>query len=254
MVLNADIINFVVIAVAIMIIIHMLFKKNKLNINNKIDQIVIDKDENKKEFEDDFVDGNNDENSNSSSVSSIEGFDAVRYNLKENRANTQPCPVKENDKFAKKYITKYLFDSGIHCPNKVPPVISKKQFHNDFFNFRDKTYNSSSFREDPVDKIKRLYLDGNRDIARRYPNMKIMDLFDEITRGPKLYERQCVRLPYFDNVNHDGYYVNSGSSGLRLTRNNWNYENEKVMNGGSINGHYYPHDLHASTNYQTVGQ
>jgi hypothetical protein len=178
-----------------------------------------------------------------------EGFDVVGYDFDECPLTKNSCPIDRNDHYTKKYVTKYLFDSGITCDKNPKPPKTVKQFHKDFFSFRDKTYGNSSMREDPVDKIQRLYLDGNNDIARRYPNMRIKDLYDEITAGPKLYERQCVRLPNFDNVNPEGYYMSAGSPALTLTRSNWTYPNEKIINGGSIDGKYCANDPEYEGNF-----
>ena len=54
-------------------------------------------------------------------------------------------------------------------------TISIDQFNKDFFNFRDKTYDSGSLRVDAVDKI--LELQNN---PEKYNGMKIKDIYDDI--------------------------------------------------------------------------
>lgn len=152
----------------------------------------------------------------------------------------------------------YTNTSCTNCTNDdvnsitVDAPKSTKEFHDDFFGFRDRTYQNSSMREDPVDKIQTLYLSGNISEARRYPNMKIKDLFDEATKGPNLYERQCVRVPQFDNVNPEGHYVSYGTPGMSLSRDKWQYDNEKIINGGEIENGIYGNDLYAGTNFPVV--
>ncbi len=157
---------------------------------------------------------------------------------------TGRCPLKFVEGKNNLYMQNFLNNTQ---EEKIKPAISRKQFHNDFFGFRDLTEQNSSIRQDPVDLIQQMYLDGNLGAARRFPNMKIKDIFDAATQGPNLYERQCVRLPHFDNINFDGYLMSNGSPGLMTTRTDWEYDNEKIMNGGKITDYQdtqnlYPHD------------
>lgn len=130
---------------------------------------------------------------------------------------------------------------------------STKEFSDDFFGFRDRTQINSSMRFDAVDKIQDLYLSGNLEHARGFPeNVKIKDLFDCATSGPSIYKRSCVRLPEFDNMNPVGNYVTTGTPGTSLTRDVWQYPNEKIMNGGEIDNGVYGNDAYASTNFPVV--
>ena len=61
--------------------------------------------------------------------------------------------------------------------------------------------------------------------------MKIKDVYDEAVNGPNLYERRCVRLPQFDNVNFDGYHMSYGQHPMHLTRDKW-FFNEPRYQGG----------------------
>lgn len=153
------------------------------------------------------------------------------------------CPLATNEADDEFYLKKFVLGTQEECGK---PPQTAKEFHKDFFNFRDNTNWNSSMREDAVDKVSKLYLDGNRSEARRYPNMKIKDLFNEATKGPNLYERQCVRLPSFDNINPDGYYTSYGTPGTHLTRDNWTYNNEKIMNGGEIENNLFANDKYSN--------
>ncbi|ARF09760.1 hypothetical protein Indivirus_3_9 [Indivirus ILV1] len=150
------------------------------------------------------------------------------------------CPIQKSDLQTEYYIRKNLINPSF-CPR---PVKSIKQFNKDFFDFRDKfTNENSSNRPDSVDKVLNLYLSGDLGQAREMgQNMKIKDLFDHVTDcGPNLYERQCVRLPDFDNTMHDDYNANI-VTGMSTTRDNWEYPGERPINGGSLEYGIYPHD------------
>lgn len=149
------------------------------------------------------------------------------------------CPLKENDLQTNYYITKYLMGGGAEINPK--PVQSIKDFNKDFFKFRDYTYNNSSMTVDSVDKIANLYLDGNLGEARNFPGMKIRDIYDNLTAGTNLYQRSCVRVPSFDNTMHDGYNY-SFLTGMHNTRDNWQYPNEKEINGGQLEKNFYAND------------
>lgn len=114
------------------------------------------------------------------------------------------------------------------------PPQSDKQFHKDFFAFRDKTQMNSSMRLDMVDNIVNMKLDGNLDIARRQGNIKIKDIFDESVKVPEKYHQKCARLPFFDKTNPHGWKDDFGTPGTHITADDWKYENERVMNGGEF--------------------
>lgn len=159
----------------------------------------------------------------------------TKYDFHKNIIHPVPsgCPVKDVEDENLIYLKDYLLGERVPCPL---PSQTIDQFNKNFFDFRDKyTYQNSSMHEDPVDFIQNLYLSGNLDEARMYPNMKIKDIFDSATQGINLYERSCVRIPEFDNAIPDGYRYNAGTPGTLLTRDKWRYKNEKVMNGGEIN-------------------
>jgi hypothetical protein len=145
---------------------------------------------------------------------------------------TPDCPLEQNNQDTMDYLQKHLLGTSETCLLKPQTA---KQFNKDFFSFRDKTENNSSMRFDSVDFMNQLYLEGNTDTARRYPNMKIQDLYDEATKnGPNFYTRSCVRLPKFDDINPENLTYEYGNPALHMVRDDWKYSNEKVMNGGEI--------------------
>jgi len=158
--------------------------------------------------------------------------------IRANRINS--CPTLENDLMAKQYIRKNLLNPSF-CPR---PVKSIKQFNRDFFDFRDKfTNENSSMRLDSVDKILNLYLSGNLGEARGFgKDVRIKDLFDQVTDCGNLNMRQCVRLPDFDNTMHDGYDA-SFVTGMSNVRDEWVYPGqERPINGGQVDNGIYPFD------------
>ncbi|QKF93838.1 hypothetical protein QKU48_gp0380 [Fadolivirus algeromassiliense] len=161
------------------------------------------------------------------------------------------CPLKENDVQTDYYIKRILGQNTQRCPK---PTQTIKEFNKDFFKFRDYTYNNSSMTLDPVDKITNLYLDGDLGQAGRHSTMKIRDIFDQVTCGQNLYTKPCVRLPHFDNTMHDGYNYNQ-MTGMYNTRDTWNYNNEKEMNGGQVDKNLYgndPEDLRQFPAFNTL--
>ena len=185
-----------------------------------------------------------------------ESFDdkQVTYAEKVNEKLTQDyesidgagCRLKEIDEDVESYISKNLLNGGDEsCPQKIKTAA---EFNNSFFNFRDKIYNNSSMTVDPVDKVLDLYMSGNLDQSRRLANMKIKDIFDYATYGTNLYEKHCVRMPKFDDINYDGYKFKPGVSttNMSLVRDDWKYEKEHVLNGGEVRDGIYPYDQNGS--------
>jgi hypothetical protein len=229
-----NIINYILLAFIVAFTIHLLF--NKLN-KFKRDE---------KEVE---VYKNVYKNVHKKTDEKYPTFKFIDYNkpsIEDKDSVYEQCPLPKNQQETNEYLTKYLLGNRQECPL---PTKSKDQFRKDFFAFRDLTENSSSFRYDPVDKIQQLYLQGNLSKARRYPNIKIKDIFDSTTStGPNLYMRHCVRLPKFDNINYDGYKMSYGAHPMHNTRDNWKYSNEKIINGGEISDGLIGHDLEDSKN------
>lgn len=129
----------------------------------------------------------------------------------------------------------------IFCPR---PVKSIKQFNKEFFNFRDKfTNENSSIRLDSVDKMADLRINGDLGQARgSTQNIRIQDLYNHLTdSGPNLTPNNCVRLTKFDNTMHDGYDA-SFVTGLSGTMDEFEYKNERPINGGALECGIYPHD------------
>jgi hypothetical protein len=154
-----------------------------------------------------------------------------------------------NEEASLEYITKLLTGPEVsQGAGPIKPAKSRKQFNDDFFGFRDTTNNNTSIRYDAVDKIQQLYLEGNTSDVRGHKSMKIKDLYDDLTKGPNLYLRQCVRLPEYDNLGDDGYTTSPGLHPTSASMGGWNYPNEKSINGGAIVPGLHGSDPYANFN------
>lgn len=118
--------------------------------------------------------------------------------------------------------------------NNTNPKINVKSFNNDFFQFRDFTEQNSSMRYDSVDKIQDMTLNGELE-KMNLGGSKIRDIYDALASNDvNLYKKPCVRLPFFDDINPDGYSYQPGTPGMHLVPDDWKYKNEKVINGGNF--------------------
>ena len=155
----------------------------------------------------------------------------------------------KNDCCVEKNIKTDFYIDKFHENNCLTQPQSTKQFNNNFFKFRDYTNDNSSITLDSVDKMTNLILNG--DLGQtRYPNTKISDIFDNLTKGPELnsYQKPFIKIPKFDNTMHDGYNYKF-VTGMLNTRDNWKYKNERVMNGGSFMNNIYPDDKNETKYY-----
>lgn len=133
------------------------------------------------------------------------------------------------------YIDDDLASKYINSKNTKTKICGKKpqtakEFANKFFKFRDFTEHNSSMHYDPVDKITDLRLSG---ALEEGSDLKIKDVYDQLTSGPDLYKNKCTRLPYFDHVMNDGYNFDF-VTGLYGTGRTWNYYGDNEMNTGIL--------------------
>lgn len=95
--------------------------------------------------------------------------------------------IKRKRKCSKHKYTKDLniFDiEYLRCNNNNTGIISNiKEFHKDFFGFRDKTEHNSSMRKDAVDNMVQLQLYGTTGEALQSHDAKISDIYDCITKN-----------------------------------------------------------------------
>jgi len=226
--LDKNLITYIIIIIVIVIIIK------KLSVNSQNVDDVLNTNQTKPKKLDSF--DPNIKDKKSPNIVKIKKNHPDGYDLENAYLDTKACPIIDgNDYSNDEYVTRFLTETDQQKPscNKVKSI---KQFNNDFFKFRDNIENSSSNRIDPVDKINQLTIDSNLDFAKSYPNMNIKDVYDELTKAPDLYTKPYVRNPKFDDMNYDGWVAQTGSPGLILNQEEWKYNNEKMMNGGRIDG------------------
>lgn len=229
MALNQNVLNYILVSLIIVVAVHYLFSDNsKLKPIKRIIKVEEDMNE---PFDDPTYFSQPVSNSPPSSLRS------------QDQLSVNPIPFNEDASLD--YMTKTLTGNASDCS---APATSRKQFNNDFFSFRDVTCANSSIRYDAVDKVQRLYLEGNTSPARgQQEPLKIKDIFDNATKGPNTYLRQCVRLPDFDNLSSDGYTTSMGENSQKRTsasQQGWSYPNEKVLNGGQIKQGLFASDPH----------
>jgi hypothetical protein len=94
--------------------------------------------------------------------------------------------------------------------------------------------NQSASGEDMVDRINMMYLSGNTDISRHHKGQRIQDVYNNLTKGTDLYQRDCVRVPELDQYQEKEKYDFNGENKLNMNQSEWEYNNEKIINGGHI--------------------
>jgi hypothetical protein len=84
--------------------------------------------------------------------------------------------------------------------------------------------------DDPVSRINYVReedLDNHIDLMK---NKTLWNIYDDLTRGPVIDKDLCVKQP-----DEGGLYYSQGSA-LTFDVDNWKYENDRLMNGGSKDG------------------
>ena len=138
--------------------------------------------------------------------------------------------VMQNDSVAQENAKKFC--DQMLCNKSVSRQQVKKELeeHSDF---RAMT-NQSASGEDMVDRINMMYLSGNTDISRNHKGQRIKDVYDNLTKGTDLYKRECVRVPELDQHQEQEKYDFNGEKKLNMNQSAWEYNNEKIINGGTI--------------------
>jgi len=159
-----------------------------------------------------------------------EGFDEGRkhpvdkmitHKINEPVKDCPSCPIPYIDYEPLDSILEDIVDvkNNNGCGKKSKSI---RQFHDEFFGFRDHTCDNSSMRVDTVDKVLDMQSDGVLDKIDQ--PIKIGDIYDNLTHNMNLYDKNCARTVGFDNINHEGYNIHYGTAGLSNTRDIWKYE------------------------------
>jgi hypothetical protein len=130
---------------------------------------------------------------------------------------SKSCPVTSNDKQVEIYTFGKLLGSD-RLSNCASPNESSDSALDNHINFRNGVYQDSHL-EDTVDRVSRLYLEGSSSVARGHRGKAIGDMFDDLTKGPTLYDRTCLRVPDFDSKLNSNFYDYNGNSGFELNQN-----------------------------------
>lgn len=173
----------------------------------------------------------------------ITGFEKTK-SIVENMADVElgnvdksNCTVCKTSEQVDDYVRESLLHSAKVCKEEnvlTPEEVNRHR--NDYISFRNGVFQPSN-GVDAVDKINDLYLSGNTDITRNFKDMKIKDLYDYVTKNN--FSSSSDKKEAFNN-NSD--LIIAGSRGDFLAKDNWVYEDEKVMNGGEFMDGIYPSD------------
>jgi hypothetical protein len=172
----------------------------------------------------------------------IEGMSADVIRGEVGNINNSGCTICKTSDTVDDYIRESLLHNANVCKeDKVlkPEEINKHR--DEYLAFRNGVWQPSS-TEDAVDRINDLYLSGSNDISRNHKDVKIKDLYDQLTKAPSVYTENCVKMPNVDDATRNGDYIVAGSRGNFHPRDNWVYGEEKVMNGGEFMTGVFPSD------------
>lgn len=156
------------------------------------------------------------------------------------------CTICKTDSLVDDYIRESLLHNAQICkpPKQYTPEDYDK-YRDDFYSFRNKI-ERPSHNDDLVDRITEMYLSGNTDIARNHKGVMIKDLYDNLTKqDANLYTTQCKRMPEVGGITHEGEHKAAGFRGDYFTKDNWTYDKENTINGGEFFGGVYPNDSDA---------
>lgn len=103
-----------------------------------------------------------------------------------------------------------------------------------FFNFNNCINNNSNPNNTSL-KISKLYNQNNTDSP-------ISQIYDNAVKHNNLYNKNCIRMPVYDNLTKSGSYFTEGGNGKMYTSDIWMYDNEKIINGGQMDDNLYPND------------
>jgi hypothetical protein len=173
--------------------------------------------------------------------------DVDRYRVSSETPNG--CQVNKADREVGEYMRNMILDNQHYCGTKSSEENHKKpdNFAKEFFSFRDQLW-QDSHQNDMTEKVVRMYLEGNTDVINKLSGKRIKDVYDDMTKHNSPYQRNCVRVPDYDDSTHDTYYTAPGAQNRSFKKDNWIYQNEKVINGGAVDSNLYPFDPESSNN------
>ena len=139
------------------------------------------------------------------------------------------------------YINDLTLDSQRYCGLEKKPNKSVSRQRQDFLSFRGQNW-ENSHQNDLAFRVCTMYTDGNTEICDKAKNKTIKQVYDDVTREPTIYDKQCLRVPKYDHLLRNGYHTNEAATGAYITDDRWVYSNDKVMNGGQFDTNLFAHD------------
>lgn len=158
------------------------------------------------------------------------------------------CTICDTSKYVDDYVRESLLHRALVCRDKETYSPEEVNKHRDeVLAFRN-SVNQTSNSDDLVDRINELYLSGSNDLSRNHHNVRIGDLFDQLTAGQSIYSQGCARLPPKEATLNEGEYLVSGHSGNFYPSDQWVYGEERVINGGEFMSGVWPSDAKGEQN------
>ncbi len=153
------------------------------------------------------------------------------------------CTVCQTDLDADTYIRKRLLAGrGLCNDDKRLSNNELKQYRDKHFAFKNKVWQSSR-DVDMVDKVNYMYLSGNEDLTRNHKGVRISDLFNTLTKNDDMIAQDCSLSSdkSIERLVKETSDKVEGHNGQLFSDAKWEYNNEKVMNGGKFYGDIHPY-------------
>ena len=136
------------------------------------------------------------------------------------------------------YLRDTLIGSQHYCGENEYPSIKwdddLKKERDRFFDFNDHI-NKNSNPNNMAFKVQKLYNENNMDVS-------LSKIYDNAVKESIVFEKQCVKTPIYDDVTKTGSYIREGTTGSTFLKDNWMYNNDKIINGGQISDNLYAYD------------
>jgi len=268
---NYDIINFILLALILAITIHIILKNinihhkktikgnnivsnlalnqpNQLSQSNELIQPIVNMIQNNPQINDVNTQLNSDnkylEEINKYTTSVVNNpvipvSDNNEYNLVDGsnmswdkqytRIDSGDIESSDNllDDFFKEYV--------LYGRNKVTKAKlseeEKKIYTKNYFNFRDKVWDSPNQYDNVVDNLAQIKLAQNEEHRNIVNDTSIKHLFDNLTVGNKKIDNDCEPARHNTGVNHAQVYDNIGFANNMLNKDMFVNDDEYIMNG-----------------------
>jgi len=151
--------------------------------------------------------------------------------------NNARCPVYDTD--ADTYIRQRLL-AGVCKDNKTMTKKQLQDYSDKHFAFKNKVWQTSR-DVDMVDKINYMYLAGNEDYTRNNKGERISDLFNSLTNNNDMQNCSLSSDKTIERIANEVGTKVEGHNGNMFSDAKWEYNDEKLMNGGAFYGDIHPY-------------